>query len=115
MAAREGEVRDHALEAIDEAITKFRSDMQRTQKNLVGGEWVEVPIMLLTPRDVALLIDRFQVLFARPSVISQHQGFNVTSEAPHRGPPGAHRADPSPGRAAAGGLTLPRSPRRLDD
>jgi transposase-like protein len=30
MAAREAEVRSHALEAIDEAITKFRSDMLAT-------------------------------------------------------------------------------------
>ena len=77
MAAREAEVRIHAIDAIDEAITKFRSDMQRTERKLIGGEWVEVPVMMITPRDVALLIDRFQVLFARPSVISQHQGINV--------------------------------------
>ena len=77
MADREAEVRDHALDAIDEAIDKFRSDMRRTEKKLIGGEWVEVPVMLIGPKDVALLIDRFEVLFARPSVISQHQGINV--------------------------------------
>jgi hypothetical protein len=80
MAAREAEIRVPALDAIDEAITKFRSDTTRTEKKLIAGEWVEVPVMLITPRDVALLIDRFQILFARPSVISQHQGLNVTSE-----------------------------------
>ena len=81
MAAREAEVRVHALDAIDEAITKFRSDMQRTEQKLIGGEWVEVPVMMITPRDVALLIDRFQVLFARPSSISQHQGLTVAAES----------------------------------
>ena len=32
MAAREAEVRIHALDAIDEAITKFRVDMQRAEE-----------------------------------------------------------------------------------
>jgi hypothetical protein len=72
--------------------------------------------MLLTPRDVALLIDKFQILFARPSVISQHQGLNVSSEAlpvealqefieRTRG-----LAEPAPQESP-----IPRSPRRLDD
>ena len=82
MAAREAEVRIHAIEAIDEAIDKFRSDMRRTEKKLIGGEWVEVPVMLIGPKDVALLIDRLQLLFARPSSISQHQSPLVTSEVP---------------------------------
>jgi hypothetical protein len=81
MAAREGEVRVHALDAIDEAITRFRADMQRTEKKLIGGEWVEVPVMTITPKDVALLIDRFQVLFHRPSVITEGRDINVMSEA----------------------------------
>ena len=81
MAAREAEVRIHAIDAIDEAFTKFRADMQRTEKKLIGGEWVEVPVMLIGPKDVALLIDRFQVLFDRPSTISEGRGINVTSES----------------------------------
>jgi hypothetical protein len=31
-------------------------------------------------RDLCLLIDRFEVLFGKPSVISQRQGLSVTSE-----------------------------------
>jgi hypothetical protein len=80
VAAREAEVRFHAIEAVDESIYKFRVDMKRTEKRLIGGEWVEVPVMTITPMVVALLIDKFQILFARPSVISQHQGLTVTSE-----------------------------------
>ena len=83
VAAREAEVRDHALDAIDEAITKFRADLQATEKKLIDGEWVEVPVMRITPRDLALLIDRFQVLFGRPAMISEGRGFaaTITSEA----------------------------------
>ena len=83
MAAREAEVRDHALEAIDEAITKFRADLQATEKKLIDGEWVEVPAMRVTPRDLAVLIDRSQILFGRPATISAGRGVTatITSEA----------------------------------
>ena len=44
------------------------------------GSITEEPAWYMTPKDLCLLIDRFQVLFERPSVISQHQGLTVTSE-----------------------------------
>jgi hypothetical protein len=39
--------------------------------------------MRMTPRDLALLIDRLEVLFGRPAVISEGRGFaaTITSEA----------------------------------
>ena len=81
--ARKAEVRDHAIEAIDEAITKFRADLQATVKKRIDGAWVEVPALRVGPRDLALLIDRFQVLFGRPAMISEGRGFaaTITSEA----------------------------------
>jgi len=79
-ADREAQVRDNALDAIDEAITRFREDMRATEKKLVNGEWVEVPAWYMKPRDLSLLIDRFEVLFGKPSIISQHQGLTLTSE-----------------------------------
>ena len=36
--------------------------------------------MRLTPRDLAVLIDRFQLLFDKPSSISQHQGLTASTE-----------------------------------
>jgi hypothetical protein len=77
-AAREAEIRNHALEAIDEAITKFRADLWATERKLVDGEWIEVPVMLITPRDLAPLIDRLQVLFGRPAMISEGRGSAAT-------------------------------------
>ena len=72
--------------------------------------------MLIGPKDIAMLIDRFQVLFARPSVISQHQGLNVTSEAL---PIDALQAIIEATRGLAEPVPqaspIPRSPRRLDD
>ena len=118
-AAREAEVRDHALDAIDEAITKFRADLHATERKLIDGEWVEVPAMRITPRDLALLIDRLQVLLGRPAMISEGRGFaaTITSDAipvevlkgiveATRGLAGTPRPEASP---------LPRQHRRLDD
>jgi hypothetical protein len=115
-ADREAEVRDKALDAIDEAIDKFQSDLHATKTvNQPDGSITEEPAWYMTPKDLALLIDRFQVLFAKPSAITQHQGVAVTSEVgadalrefieATRGMGGPPRMDVSP---------LPRT-RRLDD
>jgi hypothetical protein len=48
----------------------------------VDGEWVEVPVMRLTPRDLAVLIDRLQVLFDRPSRITEGHELTVGSQLP---------------------------------
>ncbi len=77
-AAREAELRDHAIEAIDEAITKSRADLQSTEMKLVDGRWVEVPVVLVGPRDLALLVDRLQVHFGRPSTINEGREFVAT-------------------------------------
>ena len=37
--------------------------------------------MLIGPKDLALLIDRFQVLFDRPASISEGRDINITSES----------------------------------
>ena len=115
-ADREAQVRDRALDAIDEATTRFRVDLKATKPvRRPDGSVAEEPAWHLTPRDLALLIDRFQVLFERPSVISQHQGLTVTSELSAdalrefveatRGRAGPSRLEESP---------LPRR-QRLDD
>jgi hypothetical protein len=115
-ADRQAEIRDMALEAIEEAIDKFREDMRATKLvRQPDGSVIEEPVMRLMPKDVALLIDRLQVLFDRPSSISQQQGLTVTSEVTPdalrefieatRGIGGPSRMDVSP---------LPRT-RRLDD
>jgi hypothetical protein len=83
-ALRESEVRDHAIEAIDEAITRFRTDLRATkQVVLAGGNIAEEPVMLITPRDLAMMIDRLQVLFGRPALITEGRNFaaTITSEA----------------------------------
>ena len=79
-ADRLAEINDKAIDVIEEALDKFASDMRSTEMKRIDGEWVEVPVMRLKPKDVAILLDRLMVLFEKPSVISQHQGLSVTSE-----------------------------------
>ena len=79
--AQEAKVRDNAIEAIDEAISRLRADMRLTQKVLENDEWVERPLFLIKPQEMALLIDRLQVLFGRPSNITEERnlGINLSS------------------------------------
>ena len=115
-ADRQAEISDKFLDATDQALDKFMADLKATKLvRQPDGSIVEMPAWYMTPRDLCLLIDRFEVLFGMPSVISQHQGLRVTAELPAddlrdfieatRGRAGPPRMDVSP---------LPRT-RRLDD
>lgn len=79
--AREAEVRDHAIDAIDEAIMKMREDMKGSRRVFRAGEWLEEPLVVIKPQDVALLIDRLQILFGKPSNITEERtlGVNLTA------------------------------------
>jgi hypothetical protein len=81
MADRQAEIRDKVLDTIDLALDKSRSDLKATKPvRQPDGSVTEVPAWYMTPEDLCLLIDRFQVLFERLSVISQHQGHAVSAE-----------------------------------
>jgi hypothetical protein len=112
MADREAEVRDHALEAIDEAISRFREDLRATEKKRVHGEWIESPVMRLTPKDLAVLIDRLMVLFDHPARVSEGRDLNVRSEIPIEAL--NQLVELERGRTAPPASPLPRN-RRLDD
>jgi hypothetical protein len=112
-ADRQAEIHDKALDAIDEAITRFRSDLKATERKRIDGEWIEVPVMRLTPRDLAALIDRLQILFDRPSRISEGRDLSIGSAIPLDA---LNRlVELTPGRAAPPASPLPKAPRRLDD
>ena len=111
-ADRLAEIHDEALDLIDEALDKFRGDMRATEKKRIDGEWVEVPVMRLMPKDIAVLLDRLQVLFDRPARIGGVRDHTVRSELPidvlHQ------FIELTRGRAAPPTSPLPRT-RRLDD
>jgi hypothetical protein len=79
--AREAQVRDNAIEAIDEAINAMRLQMKATHKVLRAGEWVDEPLVIIKPPDIAMLIDRLQVLFNRPSSITEERTFGISLSA----------------------------------
>ena len=114
-ADRQAEISDKFLDATDQALDKFMADLKATKLvRQPDGSIVEMPAWYMTPRDLCLLIDRFEVLFAKPSVISQHQGLTVTSELSAESlrefiEATRERAGPSPMEESP----LPR--RRLDD
>ena len=112
MADRQAEIHDQALDAIDEAITKFRSDLKATERKCVDGEWVEVPVMRLTPRDIAVLIDRLQILFDRPSRVNEGRDLSISSEISIDAL--NQLVELTRGRGAPPASPLPRA-RRLDD
>lgn len=79
--AREARVRDNAIEAIDEAISVMRDQMKMTRSVMRGGEFVDEPMVIIRPQDVALLIDRLNVLFGRPSNITEERSLGVNLSA----------------------------------
>lgn len=79
--AKEAMVRDNAIDAIDEAITAMRTQMKSTHKVLRAGEWVDEPMVVIKPADIALLIDRLQVLFGRPSNITEERNLGLSLSA----------------------------------
>ena len=112
MADRQAEIEDKAIDVIDEALDRFREAMRATEKKRIDGEWLEVPVMRLKPKDVAILLDRLQVLFERPTRISEGRDLSARSELPI----GALNqiVELTQGRAAPPTSPLPRT-RRLDD
>jgi len=89
------------------------ADMRRTEKKLVGGEWVEEPVMLFKPKDIVLLIDRLEFLFDRPARVNEGRDLTVTSELPVDAL--QQLVELTRGSAAPPTSPLPRTPRRLDD
>ena len=85
--------------------------MWATEKKRIDGQWVEVPVLRLMPRDIAILLDRLQFLFQRPSHIHEGRDLSVRSELPLDAL--NQIVELTRGRAVPPTSPLPR--RRLDD
>ena len=79
--AREVKVRDNAIDLIDEAITKMRTQLNETREVWRHEDWVTEPLIVVKPADVALLIDRLNVLFGRPSSITEERSLGISLSA----------------------------------
>ena len=79
----------------------------------MDGQWVEVPVMRLTPKDLAVLIDRLQILFDRPSRVNEGRDLSISSEISIDAL--NQLVELTRGRAVPPTSPLPKAPRRLDD
>lgn len=77
-AAEEARVRGNAIGAIDDMITRLREDLKKTRTVIRDGVVEEVPMVRVSPMDVANLIDRLQVIFGHPSNITEDRAFGAT-------------------------------------
>lgn len=114
---RRMEVSDHAVEVIDEALTKMSADMKATHMVERGGVLYEEPVMIIRPADIVLLIDRLQVALGKPSLISEERNFGVAISGQAdldtlKQLAAALRNEPAGPRpaGAAGGSPLPTAP-----
>ena len=68
LCRREAEVRDSAIEAIDEAITRFRTDLRATKRVvLADGSIADEPLMLITPR----VIEHYRLVAISSAAVHQ--------------------------------------------
>lgn len=125
---RRMEVEDNAIDAIDEAISKMRSDMTRTKKEQdpETKEWHEVPLVTYRPEQVVQLMDRIKGLFegtvvpeaappaAAPNLtqinFGSFDGTNPEHRALAAAVVGATRPTGRPARGAPGESPLPDAP-----
>jgi hypothetical protein len=75
---REMELKDKAIDVIEQALDKLSADMEATETRLVGDKIAEVPVYRLRPADLVPLLDRLQVMFGKPSHISEERNLGVT-------------------------------------
>jgi hypothetical protein len=76
-AERQLEVREHAVEVIDAALTALQENLHKTRRIQHAGEWTEEPLVVVGPKDVALLLDRLATLSGRPSEILEQRSVDV--------------------------------------
>jgi len=79
--SREMELKDKAIDVIEQALDKLSEDMSATERRLVNDEFVEVPVYRLRPADLVPLLDRLQVMFGKPSHISEERNLGVNVDA----------------------------------
>ena len=70
-----------ALDVIHAAILKMAADMNATEEVEVNGKTVKRPAVRMTPRDLDILIARFQTIIGQPSAVSENRNLNANLNA----------------------------------
>lgn len=78
------EIQLDALNVIHAGILKMAEDMDAVESVVIDGKERSRKVMRIHPRDLAILIDKFQSLIGQPSQIqeSRNLGIDVLTEAP---------------------------------
>ena len=78
---REMAVRDKAIDVIEQALDKLSEDMHATHLVRREGQVNEEPVYRLRPNDLVPLLDRLQVMFGKPSTITEERSVGVNVDA----------------------------------
>jgi len=76
-AQKIGEIQVDALEVIHAGILKMAEDMDETETYEVGGKTFTRKVMRIHPRDLAILIEKFQSLIGQPSQINESRSLGI--------------------------------------
>jgi hypothetical protein len=76
--AREAAVKDNVVGAIDDMVTRLREDLTKTKTVIVNGVPEQQPLVRVTPNHIGMLIDKVQVIFGKPSTITEDRTFGAT-------------------------------------
>ena len=82
-ATKIAEIQIDALEVIHAGILKMAEDMDAEEEYEVGGSTKRRKVMRIHPRDLAILIDKFQSLIGQPTQINENRnlGIDVLTQA----------------------------------
>jgi hypothetical protein len=80
-AQKIAEIQLDALEVIHAGILKMAEDMDATEEYEVGGNVKSRKVMRIHPRDLAILIDKFQSLIGQPSQVNENRNLNLGVQA----------------------------------
>lgn len=78
---QEERVREHIIDTIDRMVLRLQGDLEKTKTVVRDGHVVEEPLVRVTPQTLIALIDKVNVLFGRPSSITEDRNLGVHLES----------------------------------
>lgn len=80
-AQKVAEIQLDALNVIHAGILKMAEDMDAEEEYEVGGQVRRRKVMRIHPRDLAILVDKFQTLIGQPTGINETRNVNLGMQA----------------------------------
>jgi len=80
-AQKVAEIQLDALNVIHSGILKMAEDMDEVEYYEINGKTHQRKVMRIHPRDLAILIDKFQTLIGQPSGINENRNISLGMQA----------------------------------